>query len=477
MTSHDVPDARSEFESANFGDLRLTRRLMRMAERAAALPSAGFPQIVKSDGELEGVYRFLGNARVTPARILAPHMAATLVRARGRDVVVAHDTTELKFGGALLREGLGRIRNEGGAQGFFAHFALAVARDGRRPLGVLGLKTFVRPWRVPTRSKADRDRTLDNETLKWIEVASDVSKSLPDAVHVMDREADSYAILAPLTERSIRFVIRLCRDKKLLGHSEKLFAAAARAPIYATRSVPISRRARTRCETLNKIHPPRAERTAKLRLRAASFDLPRPKRPKYRTGFPALLRVNVVTVDEVDVPGGEEPICWQLVTTEPIANAAQVEAIVDAYRMRWAIEEFFKALKTGCAFEKRQLESYATLVNALAMFAVIAWRLLLLRFVARTEPDSPATAALTERQVRVLQALSTMPDAPVHVDIPTVNPTARDALLAVARLGGHLENNGAPGWLVLGRGLESLLLIELGWRARDSAPRARSQDK
>lgn len=46
------------------------------------------------------------------------------------------------------------------------------------------------------------------------------------------------------------------------------------------------------------------------------------------------------------------------------------------------------------------------------------------------------------------------------------SPTAREALLAVAALGGHIKNNGDPGWLVLGRGLFDLLLLEMGWRAR-----------
>ena len=32
-------------------------------------------------------------------------------------------------------------------------------------------------------------------------------------------------------------------------------------------------------------------------------------------------------------------------------------------------------------------------------------------------------------------------------------PTARDAMLAVAALGGHLKSNGDPGGLVLGRGM------------------------
>jgi hypothetical protein len=357
---------------------------------------------------------------------------------------------------------LGRIRNEGGAQGFFAHYALAVARDGRRPLGVVGLKTFVRPWRVPKTTKRERDRSIDNESVKWIELACDISRTLPEAVHVMDREADSFAILAPLTEKNVRYVVRLCRDKKLLGHSEKLFAAAARAPI----SVPVSRRARNRCETLNKIHPPRAERTAKLRLRAAAFEVPKPKRAKYKTGFPASLTVNVVTVDEMDVPAGEEPISWQLVMSEPITTRRAGRSGRRSYRIRWVIEEFFKALKTGCAFEKRQLESLKTLVNALAMFTVIAWRLLLLRYVARAEPDAPATAAVIRRQVEVLQALSRMPESPVRIDVPPA-AAARDVLLAIARLGTHIPNNGDPGWLVLGRGLESLLFVELGWRARD----------
>ena len=44
-----------------------------------------------------------------------------------------------------------------------------------------------------------------------------------------------------------------------------------------------------------------------------------------------------------------------------------------------------------------------------------------------------------------------------------------DAMLAVAALGGHLKRNGDPGWLVLGRGMHDLLVMELGWRAREQA--------
>jgi len=36
-------------------------------------------------------------------------------------------------------------------------------------------------------------------------------------------------------------------------------------------------------------------------------------------------------------------------------------------------------------------------------------------------------------------------------------------MLAVAAEGGHIKNNGDPGWLVLGRGYEKLLDMELGF--------------
>ena len=101
------------------------------------------------------------------------------------------------------------------------------------------------------------------------------------------------------------------------------------------------------------------------------------------------LAVHVVAVSERETPPGEEPIEWRLITTEPVDTVDQVLRIVEWYRTRWVIEEFFKALKTGCAYEKRQLESLATLVIALALLAPIAWQLLLLRHLARRTPAGP----------------------------------------------------------------------------------------
>jgi hypothetical protein len=85
------------------------------------------------------------------------------------------------------------------------------------------------------------------------------------------------------------------------------------------------------------------------------------------SSLPAECTVNVVHFCEPSPHVGEAPVRWILYTTEPIDTPEQLAAIVDIYRARWRIEQFFKALKTGCAFESKQLESVEALVNALAL--------------------------------------------------------------------------------------------------------------
>lgn len=41
--------------------------------------------------------------------------------------------------------------------------------------------------------------------------------------------------------------------------------------------------------------------------------------------------------------------------------------------------------------------------------------------------------------------------------------------MALAELGGHLRNNRPPGWAILGRALERLFIMEIGWNAHVDA--------
>jgi hypothetical protein len=166
--------------------------------------------------------------------------------------------------------------------------------------------------------------------------------------------------------------------------------------------------------------------------------------------------VNVVEVVELQPPKGEEPVHWMLVTTEPIDSVEQILEVVDLYRSRWLIEEYFKSIKTGCSYSKRQLDSIETLLSALAITLPIAWRLLALRHLERCAPEAPVAGVLSDVQIEILRSRAKgCRWSPV--------PTLGEALYAVARLGGHIRSNGRPGWQVLGRGWAKLMLMEAGY--------------
>ena len=114
-----------EFRGAALGDSRRNKRLERIALKLARNPGLSFPEAIGSEGQLEGLYRFLNNDEVTFETVHAPHAERTRTRCLGHEqVLVLHDTTVLKFNGD--REGLGRIHEAGGARGFLLHASLAV---------------------------------------------------------------------------------------------------------------------------------------------------------------------------------------------------------------------------------------------------------------------------------------------------------------------------------------------------------------
>jgi len=365
---------------------------------AASEPAASFPTAAEGDAELEATYRFLNNEAVSAAEIMRPHLHRTVERCGAATaVVVAHDTTEFNFGRSK-REDLGRV-GRGKSFGFYGHVALAVANgELRRPLGVLGFAVHRRDG-TGGRAGGHKRRQEDprNEFRRWLELVAHCEQQLGvgAAIHVMDREADSYALMASLVEHNSRFVVRMAGAKRVTVAEElepqTVGEAMARAGVVATRQAELSTRGHSAMPSFRKTHPQRRARTAQLQISATRVTLARPQssnRCRHKT-----LTLNVVHVLELAPPEGEPAVEWRLWTTEPVETAAQVLAVVDAYRCRWMIEEYFKALKSGCAIESRQLESHDGLVNTVALYVPIAWRLLMLRTLSHDDARmEPATA-------------------------------------------------------------------------------------
>jgi hypothetical protein len=455
-----------EFEGIDLGHKKRDRRVERVVAALAMKPDASFPEAMGSDAELEGLYRLFNNKNVSPSKVLKPHCSQTVERAKAKPeevVVVAHDTTGLEFAG-VGRRGLGpMLKSE---RGFYAHFSLAVNPDElHEPLGVVSFVPVVRKEKG-TRKKRTAPLVQsdpEKEYLRWVKGIDEADAQFAGVkriIHVADRESDSYEIITRVARSDNGFVLRLKYDRNIIVNDElaKLYEVLEQEQGVAEREVPLAFRKDHKSSGTLKVFPPREARLATLLFAAKQVRFKRP-RDLPRDKYSDFMDVNVVRVWEPHPPEGEQPIEWKLVTREPVETPEQILRVVDYYRCRWPIEEFNKALKTGCRVEARQLVNVAALLNVVAVLVPIAWSILHLRTLANFAKPPSASAVLTPPQLAVLEAHPKTQARFQSAD----HLTARDALYAVAALGGHLKRNGAPGWLTLFRGYKTLTELVLGW--------------
>jgi hypothetical protein len=295
----------------------------------------------------------------------------------------------------------------------------------------------------------------EKERERWYRAIERADAALGEGcsvIHVMDREADAYGLWSRLVSEKRRFVFRAVSGTPRRVRRIERALHASKGQLL--REVPLKHR-REQLQASNRKRPARAARLATLNFRAGRATF---KRPVHVLEAPEAASVNVVEVYEPNPPEGQEPILWTLVTSEPIETVEQVSRIVDIYQARWTIEEYFKALKTGCGYEARQLETLDGLLKALALFIPLAWRMLLLRCAAREAPSAPAANVLDSDELLLLRKMS------VRVKLPE-QPTLEQALYAIAGLGGHLKRNGPPGWQTLMAGYRELWSAMVGFLA------------
>jgi len=466
-------EALADEASTTLGDQRRFQRQQSLLVAMGRNPGLSFPRALEPGRSLQAFYRLIRAKGVSWPAMIAGHIDSTRQRcAKVGPLLVLHDTTSVTVplrDPDQARDNLSRPTTK--TQGFHAHVSIAVtAGEQALPLGTLAFQPFVHRKDLEQDGAeafwTEQGGLYDNERKRWfdaIERSDDLLGGPGRAVHVMDREGDSFPMISWLQHRGSRFVQRVNvtnRRLKSNGSISHLDELLADVPFSATCQAELSARSPLRRPREMKTFPARKARTAKLHVRALSITLaPAPSPPPYCPADFKLSRettVNLVEIIERNPPADAEPVRWLLFTSEPIETAAEMLAVVEIYRRRWLIEEFFKALKTGCKLEERQMNSASTMLNVMVMLMPVAWHLLLVRSLDRFFPDLPWESVLPPLTFRILRHKQSR--AALHE-----KSTARDVLRAIASLGGHLKSNGPPGWLTLHRGMAVLLDLERGY--------------
>jgi hypothetical protein len=450
-----IPDPTSfgalHFGSAQLGDRRRTRRLVHTANLIAQHPGGTLPQELRDPAALDGLYRLAETPSCTHDAVLQPHRQLTRQRMRDCDdvVLIIQDTTLLDYTTIhSLRGELGIIGKGHHAHGYLCHNSLAITATSRQVLGLAHQILFRREPAPPGESRAQRRARQGRESRLWTR-ASHALPAAPDGklwVEVCDRGADIFEYIDQKHLAGGHYLVRSSHNRwvQIVGDDgppqrHKLHDYARSLPAWGCKTVQV---------------PPQGQqpaRTAKLVLSAAAVTLipPRRKRGEHRR---EKLPSFVVVAREVEVPEGVEPIQWILLTDLEVNDLADVVRILHWYGGRWTVEDYHKALKTGCGVETLQLTTADRLQPVLALLSVVAVSLLQLRDADRSAGAEvrPATELFSEDAVAVL--------AGWRFGVVRTDLTIRQFTLALARLGGHQNRrgDGPPGLLVLWRGWTEL---------------------
>jgi hypothetical protein len=443
--------AEDELRTVQFGDQRLSRRLLHLVDALAAHPAASVPQALGPWAAVKGAYRFWDNERVTPDAIRAAHQQRTRERLPATGPLLAlQDTTTLDFTAHPATRALGYLGDLKHA-GLCVHSVLVADTHGV-PLGVLHQEVWTRdPADFGKRRQRRFKDTADKESQRWLTALEATAQALPadrTVITVADREADFYDLFAAPRRPDLHLLIR-AKGRRRVHHEAGLLGAALQSrPVQGSLGVTVPR------------HGERPARQAVLTLRFGTFLLAVPSTHPRRRQLPAL-PLQGVLAEEAAPPPGEKPVRWLLLTTLALPDAAAAAQVVRWYAARWLIERYHYALKSGCRIEDLQLESAARLQRALATYSVVAWRLLWLTYESRQHPETPCDAVLSREQWQVLYRRN-HPQTP----LPAVAPGLRQAVQWIARLGGFLarRHDGEPGIKTIWRGLRRLDDLVAGYQ-------------
>lgn len=450
----------AELSGCEFKDKRLGDRFKKIAKALASGSGKSIPQVCEEWAMTKSAYRFLSNDRVEESEILAGHFQQTGERIEKCEgpVLVLHDTTEFTYhredpediGYTRKLPASKRVKAAFGdnhkACGILMHASLAVTPEGL-PLGLTSvrfwsrqvfkgtnqLKRKVNPTRIPIEEK---------ESIKWIRNLQESTLGMPSdpsmLIHVGDRENDIYEYFCECKQLGCYFLIRSCVNR--LADDTTIAEELATQESYFKHSI-------TAVDAAGQMQ------VADLKVKTKNIELhpPADKQAKYSS-----IKVAIVSATEIEKPANRERIRWTLITNLPVKKQQDALKVLDWYKQRWKIEQYFKILKSGFKAEESKLRTAERLSRLISIFCILAWRIQWITMLNRESSQLSPKIAFDDVDIKLLTLSWRGPEPPA---------TLSDYIIQLARMGGYLarKSDPPPGNTIIWRGLNRLHELRAGY--------------
>ena len=444
-----------EFARADLRDKRLDRRLRKTAEHLAKSPASPINEACGNWASTQAAYRLFNNPKASTPGILKPHWEATASRMAGcgGPVLVMQDTVFFSYGSHAKTRGLGPIGKSNAAhdRGLIMHNALAFT-SSRVPLGIVSQSIWARR-EIPEEDYQEKIERLqvtaieEKESSKWLVALRETVERAPAGVPVItvaDRESDFFEFLTHAKELRAKYLIRARTDRKLVPEDSagctRMLEALSDAPVLGNLTIEVPG------------NGSRKARNASIEVRVAEVTIQAPPRRgahAQASGSSEPVTVTLIGATEQSPPAGSESISWVLLTNLPVKDFESATEKVRWYGKRWGIEIWHKVLKSGCKVEDCMLEQAERLKRYLTLFSIIGVRLMHVAYLARAQPNLPATEVFSTVEIQVLHLRVTKALPPAGQPL-----SLREVVRMLGKLGGHLgrKGDGEPGVLILWRG-------------------------
>ncbi|MBS0622384.1 MAG: IS4 family transposase [Verrucomicrobia bacterium] len=292
-------------------------------------------------------------------------------------------------------------------------------------------------YRQPSIPTHQRQHIEDKESYRWLrsyQRSCELSRELPESqlINIADREGDIIEVFAEVTKQkengcAADIIVRSQYDR-LLVKEEGSEQNKLRQNLKKSKSI-------GEIEFVIPATEKRKGRKVRQSLKGLTVAI-KPGNKKLST------KINAVMAIEEYPPEGEEALTWVFITNLSIDTFESVLKVIRYYLCRWEVEVFFKILKSGCKIEERQLQTTDRMKALIAIFMVLAWRVMFTMMLGRVCGEMSCDIVFDESEWKAVYKILNRKKA-----IPEKPPSLREFIAMVAILGGYTQLASRIGFL------------------------------